>query len=197
MMSEAEDPAARSHFHSVVMSEVARMERLLTDLREIARLDNALVEGTEPVELNELIRNIVQAFCIRGFNRLEFTAWSQPVMVSGSPDQLARCLENVIENATGFSGDNGPVEISLRSDGRQATIGVRDHGPGIPEQHLQKLFDRFFTHRPGAGGAKSHSGLGLAIALAIVRNHAGQIRASNHPSAGALFEVVLPLAETR
>jgi two-component system, OmpR family, sensor histidine kinase ChvG len=194
MMAEAEDPDARTHFHSVVMSEVARLEWLLTDLREIARLDSAPLEGAEPVELNELIRNIVQAFCIRGFDRLEFAAWSQPVFVSGSPDQLARCLENVIENATGFTGDNGPVEIFLTSDGRQATIGVRDHGPGIPEQHLQKVFDRFFTHRPGTGGEKSHSGLGLAIARAIVRNHAGEIRASNHPFGGALFEVVLPLA---
>jgi two-component system sensor histidine kinase ChvG len=195
MAAEAEDPAVQERFHSVVASEVARMERLLTDLREIARIDSAPEEEFDRVDLNQLIGHVVQAFCLRGPDgaRIDFTATTNPVLVWGCGDNLARCLENVIDNAIGFSPAEGRVAIALTTSPGEATVTVRDHGPGIPEEHLDRIFSRFFTYRPGCAAAKSHTGLGLAIAEAIVRNHGGRIEATNHPAGGAVMRIALPM----
>lgn len=194
MLAEADDPDARSRFQAVVASEVARMERLLTDLREIAAIDSGAPEEIEPVDLNQLMSHVVQAFCLRGVEgvRLDFTASPDPVLVRSDPDRLARCLENIIDNAIGFSPPNGCVSIQLSRPADQAILSVRDQGPGIPDEHLAQVFNRFFTYRPGSPAAKSHSGLGLAIAKAIVQSYGGTIQARNHPDGGALVELFLP-----
>ncbi len=194
MLAEAEDAAVRGRFQSVVASEVARMERLLTDLREIARSDSGAPEEVRPTDLRELIRHIVQAFELRGLDgvRLEFCASKHPVMVMADPDRLARCLENVIDNAVGFSPRRGRVGIDLRREAGQAIVSITDEGPGIPEEHLAQVFTRFFTYRPGSPVTKSHSGLGLPIAKAIAESYGGTIQVGNHPAGGATVRVILP-----
>ncbi len=194
MLSEADDPGVRARFYSVVASEVARMERLLTDLREIASIDSGAPEELLATDLNELIRHIVQAFELRGLDglRLELAASPRPVLVNGDPDRLARCLENVIDNAVGFSPPRGRVGIDVRREAGQAIVSVRDEGPGIPEEHLAQVFTRFFSYRPDTRATKSHSGLGLAIAKAIAENYGGTIQVRNHPAGGALVHIVLP-----
>ena len=197
MLAEAEDPAVRTRFHAVVASEVARMERLLTDLREIATIDSGAPEEAGPVEINELISHIVQAFSLRRPDGppVDFAAAAHPVYVRGDPDRIARCLENIIDNALGFSPPHGRVAIRLNQESDRAIIGVRDEGPGIPEEHLGQVFNRFFTYRPGSPAAKAHSGLGLAIAKAIVEYYGGTIRVQNHAAGGALVQIILPAVD--
>jgi two-component system sensor histidine kinase ChvG len=73
-------------------------------------------------------------------------------------------------------------------------VVVEDDGPGVPPQHLERVFSRFFTYRPGHAGGRSHSGLGLAIVKAIVEAYGGSVAAANRPEGGARFTVALPLA---
>ena len=76
----------------------------------------------------------------------------------------------------------------------EKSVIVRDRGPGIPEEHLGKLFDRFFTYRPDEQRNHRHTGLGLSIVKAIVEGYGGTVRAANNPEGGAMFEVKLPAA---
>jgi two-component system sensor histidine kinase ChvG len=107
--------------------------------------------------------------------------------------RLQQVLENLLDNAVDFSPVDAMVSIVVESRGATVILRVCDNGPGIPPEHRERIFDRFFTFRPGVEKGV-HAGLGLAIVKAIAESHAGHVRVSNRPSGGACFEVELPAA---
>ncbi len=117
-------------------------------------------------------------------------------LLEGDPDLLAVMLENLIRNAIQHSPLEGKVSVSLAAEDGQASIAVRDHGPGIPPRALPHLFDAYYQAHPGenAKGLSRRIGLGLAISRAIARMHEGDVSAENHPHGGALLRIHLPLA---
>ncbi len=205
LLAEVEDPADRQRFLSMVQKEVARMEGLLSGLREITEIDAQLEsERTRTVAVDGLLREIVEGRCLRADNglkaRLEIKldTPSEPVLVQASPERLTQVFENLLDNAASFSPASGTVEVRLtRENGSGLGFGVvvvEDRGPGIPETHLDRIFDRFFRYRPDEQGSRNgHTGLGLAIVKAIVDGYGGSITARNRPDGGARFEVRLPL----
>ena len=96
--------------------------------------------------------------------------------------------------AVSFSPPGAAVSILLEARPETVLVTVRDRGPGVPPEHAERIFDRFFSYRPQHSGHTAHTGLGLAIARSIVRAYGGEMRARNHPQGGAVFEVELPLA---
>lgn len=203
MLTEAETEAERRRFADMALRSVARLEHLLTAVGEIGRIDAELEdEAGEPVPVGDLVRGLVEGFRLRHPRGPELTAVvsEEPIEVVASPDRLAQVVENLLDNAVSFTPAAGRVEVSLeRRDGR-AVIAVSDTGPGIPDAHLPRLFDRFFSYRPDEAGSRDHlsnghSGLGLAIARAVVERYGGEIRAENRVEGGARFEVWLPVAE--
>ena len=87
------------------------------------------------------------------------------------------------------------MTVRLARNGTRALVSVSDEGPGVPPQHISKVFGRFFTYRPaGTGDGRPHTGLGLAIVKAIVEAHGGTVAVANRPQGGATFQVSLPLA---
>lgn len=115
----------------------------------------------------------------------------------GDASQLARALENLLDNAVSFSPANGTVRIAATGDGERVYISVEDEGPGIPEEQREQIFRRFHSMRPSEEDFGTHSGLGLAIAKAIVDGHDGSIEAGNRDdsASGARFTVTLPMAD--
>ncbi len=113
-----------------------------------------------------------------------------------SPDRLTQVLDNLLENAVSFSPAGGTVTVSLHAEAAGVAIVVADQGPGIPEEHLERAFARFFSYRPDADHADSHSGLGLAIVRAIVEGYGGAVTLANRPGGGAEARVSLPRAVT-
>ena len=113
--------------------------------------------------------------------------------VTGAPERISRVFENLLDNAVGLSPARATTRVSLRCEEGQAVVWIEDEGPGIPEAHLERVFERFFSYRPRTDAAR-HTGLGLSIVKAIVENEGGSVRASNRPEGGARFEVRLPLA---
>jgi two-component system sensor histidine kinase ChvG len=124
---------------------------------------------------------------------LTYSVEGGPVAVLTSPGRLQQVLENLLDNAAGFSPDGGKVRVSLLREGDSAVIRVCDDGPGIPKEHLEKIFDRFFSFRPGEEKG-AHSGLGLSIVKAIAESYGGCVRVANMPLRGACFEVRVPAA---
>ncbi len=126
-------------------------------------------------------------------SHLELAIDDPAITVKASADRLLQVLENLLDNAASFSPPASRHRPPARKAGREAMIEVEDRGPGIPPEHLDRIFERFFSYRPGQSDAASHTGLGLAIVKAIVEGYGGRIAASNAPAGGALFEVRLPL----
>jgi two-component system sensor histidine kinase ChvG len=200
MLAEVDDPADRERFLGVAQREVARMERLLSAMREIteidARLDARLDSGTAaPVDLGELLAGIVAAFRERAPSgvSLDLALPTVPLRVAASPERLAQVFENLLDNAVGFAPPGTAVQVDLAAGTETATVTVSDRGPGIPPTHLDRIFDRFFTWRPDDPAARNgHTGLGLAIVKAIAEGYGGSVGAQNRPDGGAAFEVRLP-----
>lgn len=189
LLAEIDDPKDRERFVFLVLQEVARMERLLSGMREIGKIDAHLeTEAAAPVDLTALLAEHTRA-------GIELRSPAQPVFVNASPERLAQVFENLLDNARSFSPPGGTVAVSLDAWDGIAKVQIEDQGPGIPETHMEKIFDRFFTYRPGEPHARDgHTGLGLAIAKAIVEGYGGTITAENRPEGGARFEVRLPRA---
>lgn len=195
---EADDGADRRRFLDMIQRDVARMERLLSEVREISRLDAQLDEETrQPVALDRLLTTVVDGVRLRtaGHPQLVLALADHDVTVAAAPDRLVQVLENLLANAVSFSPPGGTVTVTLRAEGDTAELTVADDGPGVPAEHRERIFERFFSYRPG-GGAEGggHTGLGLAIVAAIVDSHGGTVRVEERRGGGAKFVVRLPLA---
>jgi two-component system sensor histidine kinase ChvG len=198
MAAEVDDPAERRRFRDIVQRDIARVEGLLAGVRDIASIDARLdAEARENVPLDRLLAEIVESFNVRERGRVRFRLESRLTStVRGSTDRVSQIFENLLDNAAGFSPAGAEVVVSLERRNSTAVVRVADRGPGIPEAHVARVFERFFTYRPGEGDARAdgHSGLGLSIAAAIVEGYGGRIRAENREGGGAVFEVRLPEA---
>lgn len=196
LLARTDEPERRARYLAIVERDVARLERLLRAVREIARIDAELEdEARESVPLAELLAGLLEAFRLRFGGRLVFVleADEPPPRVQAAPARLAEAFENLIDNAVGFAPVGSEVRVELRREGGEAVVRVRDQGPGIPAEHLGRVFDRFFSWRPGPGeDAGSHMGLGLAISKAVVEGHGGTLRALAEAGGGACFEARLP-----
>lgn len=200
LLSEVEEPEQRQRFIAMAQKDIARLERLLSGVREITRVDSGLEgESAVPLEIGGLLRGLVERCEMRPGRRAPVRFESDgPVRVTAHPDRLAQVFENLLANALSFSPPDEPIDVRLETHGDETRILVRDHGPGFPEEHLDRIFDRFFTYRPdgpatGNGSRREdHTGLGLAIAKAIVEGHGGTLKAANAEGGGALLTVTLP-----
>ncbi len=195
---EADDAADRRRFLEITQREVARMERLLSEVREISRLDAELDEAArEDVRLDEILATVVEGCRLRAGDtaHLVLALADHDVRIRASPDRIVQVLDNLLANAVSFTPHGGTVTVTLRAEGRFAEITVADEGPGVPEEHRERIFDRFFTYRPDTDrtGGVGHTGLGLAIVKAIVDGHGGAVRVEPRHGGGATFLVRLPL----
>ncbi|HEY0144002.1 MAG TPA: ATP-binding protein [Thermoanaerobaculia bacterium] len=197
MIADVNNPADRRRFVGIIDQEVARMERLLSGIREISMIDARLVrEERHPVDLTALLTMIVDGFRLRAGDRvrIESQVPEQPVFVAAAEDRLIQVFENILDNALSFSPAGSTISVRLTADETALVTQIADQGAGIPEANLPRIFDRFFTHRPDANRHDArHTGLGLAIVSAIIGGYGGTISAAN-AERGAVFTVRLPRA---
>jgi len=198
VLSDVDNPEERRRFLHLVQREVARMEGLLAGVREITRIDAQLEqEERRPVDLAELLGGIVEGYRQRSNHGVTFelSCPEQPVWIRASADRMTQVFDNLLDNAVGFSPAGGTVRVALALAGGTVSATVEDSGPGVPAEHRERVFDRFFSYRPSSAERDGHTGLGLAIAKAIVEGYGGAIRAGNNEAGGARLEVELPRRE--
>ncbi len=197
MALEVEDAGERRRFLCMIEKDVARMERLLTEAREISRIDALLdEEELSPVALDELLEALVEAFRMRLGNRgprIALNAADGHTTVVASADRLTQAFENLIDNAISFSPPDGTVGVEVRRHRETAEVAVEDDGPGIPDEHLDRIFSRFFSYRPEEKAGDNHTGLGLALVRAIVEAYGGAVSAENRDAGGTRMVVRLPI----
>jgi two-component system sensor histidine kinase CpxA len=147
----------------------------------------------EPVRVDELVQQLVDDSSIEAQAhgcKLQYTG-GQPVVVEGDPELLRRAVENVIRNAIRFAPRETAVEVSLARNNGKALLDVRDHGPGVPDDALPRIFDPFYRVEPDRGRSRGGVGLGLSIARRAIELHKGSIRARN-TQPGLEVEMELP-----
>lgn len=195
MMAESESPEERRKFFELMTRDTARLERLVSGLREVARLEGQIESDvTQSIALAPLVEQVAATANQRAARgvRVEVTAPPGLPYVSASPERIVQVLENLVDNAVSFAPDGDTVDVTLKCDGRWIECAVRDRGPGMPPAHLERVFDRFFTYRPD-DRQREHTGLGLAIAKQIVESYGGTLVACNRPGGGAEFTFRLPV----
>ena len=200
-LDRVEDPQLRQRLIDVARDDVIRLDRLIGDIGEAARTDAELARATfEAVDLGALIEQLVSGWESRREKGNARIAFARPrkasTIVFGKPDRLARAIDNVIDNAVSFSPPGGLVEIAASHVGDKVLIRIDDEGPGVPSESREAIFHRFHSIRPEGENFGRHSGLGLAIARAIVEGHDGEIHVQDRDDApsGARFIISLPAA---
>lgn len=186
----------RQRLGDIILHDLQRMDRLITDISQASRLDTELFrEVLTPVDLRDVLlpmidshrqpleRSLELASAAEtgkqeGHN-IQFTGLGSPVMVLGNAQRLAQVFQNLIGNALSFSPENHPIHIKVEQSPEGVKVTVEDDGPGIPENKLAKVFERFYSERPAAEAFGTHSGLGLSIAKQIMDSHGGTIHAEN------------------
>jgi signal transduction histidine kinase len=188
------DEETRARYLGIVEDETHRLERIVGDLLEVAKLESGGISLRRDLVT---VQTLFERVCARHEREASARriAMSTEVgtgadAISGDPDRLEQALQNLVANALRHTPDEGSIHLSSAREDRQIVLTVKDSGSGIPAEHLPHIFDRFYkgdSSRRAAGG----SGLGLSIAKAIVERHGGTIAARNE--SGAVFELRLPL----
>jgi two-component system sensor histidine kinase ChvG len=201
-LDRVEDPELRHRLMTIARDAVGRLDRLINDISEAARADAELLRARfERVDLGPLIEQLVHSWEARRETGDARIAFARPRMdtavVMGKPDRLARAINAIIDNAVSFSPPGGLVEIAAARVGDEVRIRIDDEGPGVPPEAREAIFNRFHSVRPEGENFGRHSGLGLAIAQAIVKGHDGDIDVQDRDDApsGARFTIRLPAAD--
>lgn len=187
----AQDEETRKESLDVIAEEAGRLERLVGDVLDLAKLDTRRFTLLhEEVDMGHLLDRAYNAFAEEARRRdidyrREISA--RPVIVADG-DRVLQIISNLLSNAFRWTPDGGRVELQLGAENGVVSVAVEDSGPGISPEEQERIFRPFWT-RDGTG-----TGLGLAIARELAVAHGGRIRLESVPGEGTRFELVLPLA---
>jgi two-component system, OmpR family, sensor histidine kinase CpxA len=177
--------------------EARRLDKLIGQLLALSRIDSTVDAGPRsPVDLTALVQDVASDgdFEARAHSRRVSVTAAADCVAEGYEEALRSALENVVRNAVRYTREGTEVEVSLQRAAAAATVCVRDHGPGVPEDMLAGIFQPF-RRVPGDSAAEG-SGLGLAITERAIRAHSGTVRALNAEGGGLVVELNLPLNKT-
>jgi len=173
------------------------LSRLVDDLRTLALADSGQLELVRtPTDLPALVKRITTALEPRVADRqiqiqLSLSESCPPLNLDAQ--RIEQILNNLLDNALRHIPDEGLISVGLRVDNVQCVLTVRDSGPGIPEDAVPLLFERFYRADKSRSRAEGGTGLGLSIARKIAQAHGGDLTAANHPEGGAVFTLSLPI----
>jgi two-component system sensor histidine kinase ChvG len=203
-----DDPVKQRRLLAIILEDVGRLDRLISDISDASRLDAELSRlEPAPVAVDRMLMALVELHETTAKDGEPRMRLGMPegggrdgdFIVSGNEDRLVQVFRNLLANAISFSPPDGTITLALsRADG-DIVLHIDDEGPGIPEAKVMAIFDRFYTERPAGEKFGTHSGLGLSISRQIIEAHRGTIRAENRRDAGgwligARFVVRLPAA---
>ncbi|TMD49592.1 MAG: HAMP domain-containing histidine kinase [Chloroflexi bacterium] len=174
-----------------IAGESERMSRMVQDLLTLARADAGYHLEKAPIDLLPIIQEVSrQAQTLQPSRRIDLLD-GVPAPVYGNADAIKQLLWILIDNAFKHTHDGGRIQLRLENGQRAARLVVADDGPGIPQEDLERVFERFYQSDAARSG--EGTGLGLAIARWIAKEHGGQVTAANNPRGGAAFTVELPV----
>ena len=197
------DNEKRDKLLALILDDVHRLDRLITDISDSSRLDTELSrEKFTAIDIGKLLlafyelRTSQKKFGEKNLT-LDIMEGNAELLILGHEIRIVQVIDNIVDNAITFSPPHGNINIVVSADTKSVTITIDDQGPGIPKGKLDAIFDRFYSERPPTEKFGLHSGLGLSICKQITEAHNGEITAENRldPQSitkGARFIITLP-----
>jgi signal transduction histidine kinase len=191
------DDQTRREFLMIIDEETDRLSELIDNLLDSSRLQTGTLQmDFQRVRLDTLLQEVVQRMLVRDQDlRIELDLTTTPEVVWADPTRLVQVFDNLIDNAARYA-PGSEIKLSLVWQPDKVHIMIRDHGPGIPEEHLDAIFHRFFR-LPEHVQKVSGSGLGLFICRQIIKAHHGEIHAESVLGEGTTFHVYLPKKQSQ
>lgn len=203
-VARVEDPTQQKKLMSIILDDVQRLDRLISDISDASRIDAEMSRAeAAPVKLRDLVLAVADIHAATGRDSAPQIRTQLPegdsLSVLGTEGRLGQVVRNLVANAISFSPPQGVILLAARRVGRHIQLTVEDEGPGIPPDKLGAIFERFYSERPKGEKFGTHSGLGLSISKQIVEAYGGSLRADNRVDGqgrilGARFTVTLLVA---
>lgn len=200
----SKDAAAREKFLGIMHAQTVRMSRILDDLLSLSRIE--MREHILPADLVDVVALLratvdgLEPLAREGMITLRYAPDAETALVRGDRDELVQLFQNLIQNAIKYGPSGGHVDVGLSTHAgsgdapARIVVQVRDDGPGIAEEHLPRLTERFYRVDTAASRERGGTGLGLAIVKHIVNRHRGELRIQSVLGQGSTFSVLLDSA---
>lgn len=206
-----DDAPAREEFLGIMLDQADRMQQLINDLLSLSKIEmNANSVPIDPVDLGKVVRKEIEHFqrpaMAKGMN-LVLDLHDNLPKAKGDANELAQVIHNLVGNAIKYGASNTdiiikarvttnlPADTKMRNQSRVILLSVRDHGDGIPKQHLPRLMERFYRVDSARTREVGGTGLGLAIVKGIITRHRGALTVESIEGEGSTFSVFLPIYE--
>ncbi|ETA82461.1 sensor histidine kinase [Youngiibacter fragilis] len=189
------DEKTRIKFLDIINEEAERLTRLINDILSLSSLEQNRELKTEEIDTVEETRRIcdmLHQMAVAKSIELTLTASGTPILM-GDRDNFNQMVINLVDNAIKYTEPNGKVKVRIEKSGGKLVLSVKDTGVGIPEEHLPRLFERFYRVDKSRDRAKGGTGLGLAIVKHIVLSMKGEIKVESEVGKGTTFTVSLPM----
>jgi len=194
-ISSEDDPVVTRRLALRMQHEAFRVARTIDDLLQLSRIEGSDVESPEPVPVHLVVGEAVDrtrpAAELRQIE-IHVDDPSASISVVGDRRQLVSALANLLDNAVKYSDPGSAVEVAARTGGRWIEVDVTDHGIGIPDRDLERIFERFYRVDRARSRDTGGTGLGLAIVRHVASNHAGEVRVDSREGEGSTFTLRLP-----
>jgi two-component system sensor histidine kinase ChvG len=197
-VARVNDPEQQRRLMSILLEDVQRLDRLITDISDASRLDAELSRAqSDTVDIRRMLEMLAELYRSTGGEdgpRIDLDIRTpEALTVQGLESRIVQVFRNLITNAVSFSPKGGRITLAAGRIEGWVEVTVEDEGPGIPPGKLDAIFDRFYSERPAGEKFGTHSGLGLSISKQIIDAHHGVIFARNREGrSGARFTVRLP-----
>ena len=194
LQTENIDPETTREFVADIGAEAERLSRITEDLLRLTRLDSGVMEPPAVVDVLPVLEQVMRMMSLVAQEKgTELTYRSEGTCtVLASRDEIHQIIYNLTDNAVKYSPPGSTVQVSLLHRGDLVVLTVEDNGPGIPEEDLPRLFERFYRVDKARSRDAGGTGLGLAIVSDTVRKRGGTVEAGNRPGGGAVFTVRWP-----
>lgn len=195
-----EDEEEKKEYLQNIIAQTRKLSLLIDDLMELSRFESGEIKvEKKPFPPGEIIKRAIQSASLLARKKgitLESSIPDEKIMVSGDPDRMLQAIQNLVNNSVIHSPQGTLVQVSARQQGKEVVFSVKDNGPGIPEEHLGYIFDRFYKvdRARTSKDASTGSGLGLAIVSEIIKAHNSSVMVKSSPR-GTNFYFSLPIAD--
>lgn len=193
-----DDPEMARKFLRIIMLEADRLTRLINDILTVSKLESGKNDApNERIRLDELIQDVTDMLIILASEKkveIRYKRPAEPVVIMGNLDRVEQMLINLIENAIKYNRQGGKVTVSIFTGADTVALSISDTGVGIPEEHIPRLFERFYRADKGRSRSMGGTGLGLSIVKHIVKSLNGTIEVHSKLGEGTEFLVTVPKA---